>query len=266
MIATLASIPSPPINDFHIGPLRVTFYGILVMTGVVVAWLITKRRFVARGGDPLAAERAIVRVVAWGFVGARLAYVSTHLSRFEGEWWKVIAVWEGGLAMYGGLTAGAVALFLSRKRSGVDLADLLDSVAPAVPVAQAIGRWGNYFNQELFGTPSELPWAIEIDPGLRPDAHPDAETFHPTFLYESILNLLLAGLIVAVGRRRPGMRGRLVGLYFAGYGLIRFGMELLRTDTTFRVAGLSRNAWVSIGAALVGAWLLIRKRRSKPVS
>jgi prolipoprotein diacylglyceryl transferase len=256
MIALLASIPSPPINDFDIGPLRVTFYGILVMTGVVVAWLVTRNRFVARGGDAEIAERIVIRVVIWGFIGARIAYVSTHLSRFEGEWWKVIAIWEGGIAMFGGLTAGAIAMYVYVKKWGASFPDFLDSVAPAVPLAQAIGRWGNYFNQELFGTPTELPWGLEIDAENRPPQYAEFETFHPTFLYESILNLGLALLIIWIGNRYPSMRGRLIGVYFLGYGAIRFVMELIRTDTTFRLFGLSRNGWVSIAAMILGAIVL----------
>lgn len=256
MIALLASIPSPPVNDFNIGPLRVTFYGILVMTGVVVAWLVTRNRFVARGGDAAVAERIVIRVVIWGFIGARIAYVSTHLSRFEGEWWKVIAIWEGGIAMFGGLTAGAIAMVYYVRKWKASLPDFLDSVAPAVPLAQAIGRWGNYFNQELFGTPTDLPWGLEIDPQNRPPQYAEFETFHPTFLYESLLNVALALLIIWIGKRYPSMRGRLVGVYFIGYGAIRFVMELIRTDTTFRFLGLSRNGWVSIAAMILGAFVL----------
>ena len=260
MIDLLASIPSPPSNDFHIGPLRVTFYGILVMTGVVVAWLIVKHRYGARGGDVAVAERIVIRIVIWGFIGARIAYISTHLSRFADEWWKVIAVWEGGIAIYGGLTAGAIALVYYVRKWDASLPDFLDSVAPAVPAAQAIGRWGNYFNQELFGTPTDLPWGLEIDPQNRPAAYPDAETFHPTFLYESLLNVGLVFLIIWAGNRFPSLRGRLIGIYFMGYGLIRFLMELIRTDTTFRFWGLSRNGWVSIGFILLGAIVLWWKR------
>lgn len=261
MITTvLASIPSPPIDDISIGPLRVTFYGVLVMTGVVVAWLITRNRFVARGGDAAVAERIVIRVVIWGFVGARIAYISTHLSRFEGEWWKVFAVWEGGLAIYGGLTAGAIAMIYYARKWEASLPDFLDSVAPAVPAAQAIGRWGNYFNQELFGTPTDLPWGLEIDPAHRPTEYADFETFHPTFLYESLLNVGLVFFIIWVGRRFPAMRGRLIGVYFIGYGVIRFLMELIRTDTTFRFLGLSRNGWVSVGIVLLGVIVVAWKR------
>lgn len=260
MIALLASIPSPPVNDFHIGPLRVTFYGIFVMTGVVVAWFIIKHRFAARGGDVAIAERIVIRVVIFGFLGARLAYVSTHLSRFEGEWWKVIAIWEGGLAIYGGLAIGAIVLVIYARKWGASLPDLLDSFAPAVPAAQAIGRFGNYFNQELFGTPTDLPWGLEIAPQYRPPEFAEFETFHPTFLYESLLNTGLVFLIIWTGNRFPSMRGRLIGLYFMGYGVIRFLMELIRTDTTFRFWGLSRNGWVSIAVIILGAVVLWWKR------
>ena len=260
MIGLLASIPSPPVNDFHIGPLRVTFYGIFIMTGVVVAWLVIRHRFAERGGDVAVAERIVIRMVIFGFLGARLAYVSTHLARFEDEWWKVIAIWEGGLALYGGLTVGAIVVVIYTRKWGASLPDFLDSVAPAVPFAQALGRFGNYFNQELFGTPTDLPWGLEIAPEFRPPAFPDAETFHPTFLYESILNVILAFTIIWAGKRYPSLRGRLIGIYFIGYGLIRFLMELIRTDTTYRLIGLSRNAWVSIAVMIVGAVVLWWKR------
>lgn len=256
MLSILTSIPSPPINHIPIGPLRLTFYGLFIGTGVALAWWLAQRRFEARGGDPLLLEQVLIRVVVYGFVGARIAYVSTHLSRFEGERWKTIAIWEGGLALFGGLTAGAIALFASARRRSLDTRTVLDSLAPAVPLAQAIGRWGNYFNQELFGTPSDLPWAVEIDPNNRPAAYLDAATFHPTFLYESLWNLGLAALIVWIGRRSPSLHGRLIGVYFLGYGLIRFLLELIRTDTTFRFFGLSRNGWVSIGALGVGVAVL----------
>ncbi|MEX2655340.1 MAG: prolipoprotein diacylglyceryl transferase [Acidimicrobiia bacterium] len=260
MIGVLASIPSPPINHLPVGPLRLTFYGIFIATGVALAWWLAKHRFTERGGHPEAVEQILIRVVGFGFLGARLAYVSTHQARFEDEWWKVIAIWEGGLALYGGLTAGAIALVVSSRSRNVRLPTLLDSLAPAVPLAQAIGRWGNYFNQELFGTPSQLPWAVEIDPANRPAEYLDAATFHPTFLYESLWNFGLAAFIIWIGRRSPSLQGRLIGVYFIGYGLMRFLLELIRTDTTFRFLGLSRNGWVSIGAVLVGAAVLAWKR------
>ena len=259
-LALLASIPSPPLNDFHIGPVRVTFYGLFIMTGVVIGWFVIRNRFVERGGDAEIAEKVVIRLVAFGFLGARLAYVSTHLSRFEGEWWKVIAIWEGGLALFGGLTFGALAIVYYCRKYGASLPDFLDSAAPAVPFAQAMGRMGNYFNQELFGTPTDLPWGLEIDPAHRPPEYAAFETFHPTFLYEALWNVALGFFIIWVGKRYPGLRGRVVGVYFLGYGFIRFLMELIRTDTTFRFLGLSRNAWVSIAVMILGVAVIWWKR------
>ena len=262
-LLVLASIPSPSANSFNIGPLRFTFYGIVIAFGVALAWRLTTRRFEERGGDGELADKLMARVLVFGFLGARVAYVSTHLSRYSDEWWKVIAIWEGGLALFGGLTAGALTVIVLSRRWRIDRWDWLDSVAPAVPLAQALGRWGNYFNQELFGTPSTLPWAVEIAPQHRPAAYANAETFHPTFLYESLWNLALAGTIMWMSRRYPSLKGRLIGVYLVGYGILRFLLELIRTDTTFRLVGLSRNGWVSIGAILIGVAVLTRQQRAK---
>lgn len=252
MPTVFASIPSPPIRAIEIGPLRVTFYGICIAIGVALAWTLLRRRYEAGGGDTSIVERIVFWMVLIGFLGARAAYVSTHLDRFQGEWWKVIAIWEGGLAFYGGLTAGAITALVLIRRWGADLRLFLDAAAPAIPLAQVVGRWGNWFNQELFGTPTDLPWGLEIDPAHRPPQYAGFETFHPTFLYESLGNLIVVGLILWAERRFPAIRGKLLALYLVGYGMLRFGMELLRTDTTFRFLGLSRNAWVSLGVILVG--------------
>lgn len=257
--AIALSIPSPPINGFNVGPLRLTFYGICIAIGVALAWAMLRRRYVSGGGDAATVERIILWMVVIGFLGARLGYVVTHTGRFAGEWWKVIAIWEGGLAFFGGLTAGAATAVVLARRWGADLKLLTDAAAPAVPLAQVVGRWGNYFNQELFGTPTDLPWGLEIDPANRPPQYAQSETFHPTFLYESLGNLILVGAILWCERRFPALRGKLLALYLIGYGVLRFLMELLRTDTTFRFIGLSRNAWVSLGAIAVGlviAWRL----------
>lgn len=255
---SLASIPSPPINAIDIGPFSLHFYGLLIGLGVVLAWRMAVRRYAAYGGDPEIVEKIFFRMVIFGFLGARVAYVSTHLSRFEGDWWKVFAIWEGGLALFGGLTAGAVTVVVLARRWNADLPAILDSLAPAVPLAQGIGRWGNYFNQELFGTPSDLPWAVEIDPANRPPEYAEFETFHPTFLYESIWNLSLSAFIIWLGHKYPSMRGKLIGVYFIGYSSMRFLLELIRTDTSFRFLGLSRNAWVSLGVIILGVIIVAR--------
>lgn len=264
----LASIPSPSFDRLEIGPLTVHIYGILVALGTVIALTVTTRRYVARGGDRSAAESAGTWAIVAGFIGARVAYVSTHLGRFEGEWWKVIAIWEGGIALFGGLAAGALGAVLALRRRGGSLADFADGAAVGIPLAQAIGRWGNYFNQELFGTPSTLPWAVEIDPAFRPAAYADAATFHPAFLYESLWNLaVVVPLLLLLDRRRLLPRGALIFAYLVTYGVARFGLELIRTDTTFRLLGLSRNGWVSGLAAVGGAVALaVVARRRRRVS
>jgi prolipoprotein diacylglyceryl transferase len=254
----VARIPSPPISGFQIGPLRVTFYGILIAVGIALAWRLTRHRFEAKGGDGAQIDRILEWAVALGFLGARAAYVITHTGRFEGRWWGVLAIWEGGLAFFGGLTVGTVTALIIARRLGIGLGLLTNSAAPALPLAQAIGRWGNYFNQELFGTPTDLPWGLEIDPANRPAAYRDAATFHPTFLYESLWNVLLVVVVLQAERRIPSLRGRLLSVYLVGYGTGRFLLELLRTDTTYRLLGLSRNGWVSLAVVVVGLFWATR--------
>lgn len=260
----LGSIPPPPFSVFEIGPLTIHVYGILIGIGVVAAITITVNRYERYGGDPKVAERASLWAILLGFVGARAAYVSTHLDRFEGEWWKVIAIWEGGIALFGGLTVGAIAAIVYLRRHGGDFPAFADAAAVGIPVAQAIGRWGNYFNQELFGTPTTLPWALEVEAPFRPARYAEFETFHPTFLYESLWNLLVVvPLVLWVERQGRLPRGGLFLLYLAGYGFMRFLLELIRTDTTFRLLGLSRNGWVAalvtVGS-LIGLAVLSRRK------
>jgi prolipoprotein diacylglyceryl transferase len=254
---TLASIPSPPQNTFEIGPLTIHFYGIMIGIGVLVAAIVTQKRYEKFGGDPTILDRVILWTVLIGFVGARLAYVSTHTARYQGRWYAVLFIWEGGLALYGGLTAGALtAVYMMRKLNG-DFPMFADAVAVGLPLAQAIGRFGNYFNQELFGTPSSLPWAVEIDPVNRPAEYMEFETFHPTFLYEAMWNVFVTVPVILYCERRFELRkGASFPIYMIVYGIIRFLTELIRTDTTFRVLGLSRNALVSLAAILGGALLL----------
>jgi prolipoprotein diacylglyceryl transferase len=261
----LASIPSPAHNTIDIGPLTIHYYGIMIGLGVLVAALVVERRYARSGADPSILESIILWTVGIGFAGARLAYVSTHTSRFVGRWWSVFFIWEGGLALYGGLTAGAItALYLLRKRGG-DIAAFTDAGAIGIPLAQAIGRWGNYFNQELFGTPTTLPWGVEIAPIHRPAQYADAATFHPTFLYESLWNLVIVVPVILVLERRGKLaKGAAFPVYLVLYGIGRFLMELMRTDTTFRLLGLSRNGWVSLGAVAAGAVLYaVITRRSR---
>jgi prolipoprotein diacylglyceryl transferase len=259
--ASLASIPSPSSNKLEIGPLDLTFYGILIALGALAAIALAQRRWSQRGGDPELMQRIGVWSVAAGVVGARVAYLIPRLDRFEGRWIETLYIWEGGLAIFGGLIAGTLTGCLMARRAGVDLPDLLDAVAPAIPLAQAIGRWGNYFNQELFGRPTDLPWGLEIAPENRPPDLAEAELFHPTFLYESLWNFGVVTFLVFLDRRRILPKGHLFVAYLGLYGIGRFWIELLRVDTTFRLFGLSRNAMFALAVAVTAAVVLVLRRR-----
>jgi prolipoprotein diacylglyceryl transferase len=263
-LGLVAAIPSPPDNAIHLGPVQLRAYGLAIALGVIAAVTIARRRWAARGGDPADINGIAVWAVLAGLVGARAYHVLTDLDRFAGRWWHALAVWEGGLGIPGGLAAGVVAGVVVARRRGLPPAQLLDVVAPAIPVAQAIGRLGNWFNQELFGRPTNLPWGLRIDPDHRPAGYGDVVTYHPTFLYEALWNLALAALLIAWERRHPHQRpGRLFALYVAGYALGRLWVEALRIDPATRLLGVRVNIWTSL-AALTGAaaWLLITRQKS----
>jgi prolipoprotein diacylglyceryl transferase len=238
-------------------------YGIAIALGVIAAIVLASRRLERRGHDPKLMERAGIWAVAMGIVGARLGYVITHPSARQ-SLVDAIRVWDGGLAFFGGLTGGAIAMIVVMRRAGVPISHVADAVAPAIPLAQAIGRWGNYFNQELYGKPTDLPWALEITVENRVTGYRQFETFHPTFLYESLLNLVVVGIILWVDKRFRPPAGSLFGVYLILYGLVRFGMEFLRIDTEYRLAGLSRNGWISLLAVVLGvAWVEFFRRRTR---
>jgi len=260
----VASLPSPPGDAIHIGAFQLRAYGLCIALGVLAAIWIAQRRWSDRGGDPNDISRLAGWSVLAGLVGARLYHLITDHQRFEGRWLHAFAIWEGGLGIPGGLIAGVLTGAWIAHRRGLPVAQLLDVVAPAIPVAQAIGRLGNWFNQELFGRPTNLPWGLRIDPEHRPAGYAHIATYHPTFLYEALWNLALAGLLILYERRHPGARpGRLFALYVAGYALGRLWIEALRIDPASRIAGLRVNIWVSIVAlAVSAAWLVATRHRT----
>lgn len=266
----VGAIPSPPENAIGIGPLQLRAYGLAIAVGVLVAVWVAQRRWAARGGDPADISYLATWSVIAGLIGARAYHVLTDYHRFQGRWLHAFVVWEGGLGIPGGLLAGVVTGVVLARRRGLPAAQLLDVVAPAIPLAQAIGRLGNWFNQELFGRPTDLPWGLRIDAQHRPDGYESFATFHPTFLYEALWNLALAGLLVLYERRRPGAPpGTLFALYVGGYGLGRLWVEALRIDDATRIAGLRVNIWVSllaIAASIVALAVLHRRqpRRAAP--
>jgi len=257
----VASIPSPSSNAIEIGPLDLRAYGLMIALGVLAGVWLAQRRWADRGGDP----EDIVAIAVWavpaGLVGARLYHVLTDWQRFEGRWLDAVKIWEGGLGIPGGIALGAAVGLLVARRRGIRLPPLLDAAAPALPLAQAIGRWGNWFNQELFGRPTDLPWGLEIDPVNRPDRYADSPTFHPTFLYESLWNLALVLVLLRVDRARRLRPGRLFALYVAGYSVGRLGTELLRSDPASLLLGVRVNVWMSLVGIVVGGWFVVTGRR-----
>jgi prolipoprotein diacylglyceryl transferase len=246
-----AAIPSPSTGVVHLGSIPLRGYAFMIILGVLAAVSVTGRRLRARGVDPRLAGDAVVPAVLLGIVGARVYHVVSSPDGYFGAGGHVVdafKIWEGGLSIWGAVAGGAVGVWLVCRRAGVSFGLFADAAAPGLALAQAVGRWGNWFNQELYGRPSDLPWAVEIDPGNRPDdpAFRDASTFHPTFLYESLWNLGVAGVLVLVDRRRRLGRGKLFALYAALYTAGRVWIEALRVDEAEKLFGLRVNIWVSI--------------------
>ncbi|ODT94736.1 MAG: prolipoprotein diacylglyceryl transferase, partial [Pseudonocardia sp. SCN 72-86] len=244
--------PSPDRGVWHLGPLPIRAYALCIIAGIVVAVWWGERRFVARGGRPGTVVDVAVFAVPFGLIGGRLYHVATDWRTYFGPGGNPIdalKIWQGGLGIWGAIALGAVGAWIGCRRRGVPLPFFADAVAPGIVVAQAIGRLGNYFNQELYGGPTDMPWGLEIynrvdpatglsDPlgGIALDTTPVA-IVQPTFLYELIWNLLVAGVIVWADRRFRLGRGRVFGLYVAGYTLGRFFIELMRTDPATTVFG-----------------------------
>lgn len=258
----IGAIPSPGSNA--IGPFRA--YGLMIAIGVIAAVELARRRWRALGGDPEDITTIALWAVPAGLVGARLYHVLTDWrDYFPDRPVEALFIWQGGLGIPGGIIAGvAVGVWVAARR-GMRLSTGLDTVAPALPLAQAIGRLGNWFNQEVFGRPTELPWGLEIDPARRPAGYERFATFHPTFLYEGLWNLALMALLLWIDRRRVVRPGNLFVLYVGGYGLGRLWVESLRIDAASRLAGLRVNIWMSL-AAIVGAAvvLAVRGLRRRP--
>jgi prolipoprotein diacylglyceryl transferase len=255
-------IPSPPTNGFHIGPAYVHVYGLMYVVGITLAIVITRRRWSAAGGDAgLVADVATWAVPA-GIIGGRIYFDITTPADIPHHWWGIFAVWSGGLGIWGGITAGAAVGVWRVHRAGAKVPVFADAVAPALLVAQGVGRIGNYFNQELFGRPTSLPWGLAIAPQYRPAGYAGYPTFQPTFLYELIWDLALAAALVWLGHhwriRPPG----LFALYVVGYSAFRMFEETLRIDSSEHFLGLRLNFFVAAVLTAGGlAWFIVSQRR-----
>jgi prolipoprotein diacylglyceryl transferase len=263
----LASIPSPSSGNLHLGPLTIHMYGVMLLLGIAAAIAVTGIRWTRRGGDWDLVFQAAVWGVAFGVVGARVYHDVTSWNEVPHTWWGPFAVWQGGLGIWGGIAFGVLAGAVVVRRAGASVTLMMDCVAPALLVAQGIGRWGNYWNQELYGKPTSLPWGLEIDSGHQPSGYPLATTFHPIFLYEFITDLAGAGLLILVGRRFRIRPPGLFALYVAYYTFWRMFEELLRVDPSHHFLGERINFWVSLVvflAAVVSFFWLQFYRPSGP--
>jgi prolipoprotein diacylglyceryl transferase len=239
----------------------------MIILGVVVAVWLGERRWAARGGTPGTVVDVAVWAVPFGLVGGRLYHVITDNQLYFGSGRHPIdalKVWNGGLGIWGAIAFGALGAYLGCRRRGVSLRTFADAAAPGVALAQAIGRWGNWFNQELFGRPTKLPWAVEIDPAHRPLATPDAGTYHPTFLYESLWCIGVALLVIWAEKRFRLAYGRTFALYVAAYTVGRAWIEWLRVDSAHHFLGLRLNDWTALVVFLCAvAYLYLYRDRTE---
>jgi prolipoprotein diacylglyceryl transferase len=264
-------IPSPPISGFHLGPLYIHFYGLMYVVAIALALIITGRRWRALGGDPALLSDVAIWAVPAGIIGGRIYFdVTTPFDITPHTWWGPFAVWEGGLGVWGGIAAGAAVGIWRVHRAGADWRLMGNAVAPALLVAQAVGRIGNYFNQELFGKPTSLPWGLEITRAARigsgmPAADLKYTTFQPSFLYELIFDLAFAAILVWLGHHRNIKAPGLLALYVAGYSGYRIFEETIRIDSSAHFLGLRLNFFIALVMTVVGiVWFVFTQRRKEP--
>jgi phosphatidylglycerol---prolipoprotein diacylglyceryl transferase len=265
--SVLASIPSPSQGVFHVGPFTIHMYGVMLLIAIAACIWLTGRRWVRWGGDWDLVYRVALWGVIAGIVGARLYHDLTSWnqdSAIHEHWWGFAAVWQGGLGIWGAIPFGLAAGAFVVKRSGNSVTLFMDAVAPGLLLAQGIGRWGNYWNQELYGKPTSLPWGLEIDPAHRQAGYANDATFHPTFLYEFTWDIIGVFVLLWIDRRFKIRRPGLFILYVIWYTTFRTYEEVLRIDPSNHFWGMRVNFWVSLGVWIVAVvffvwWQFLRK-------
>jgi prolipoprotein diacylglyceryl transferase len=266
-VIALASIPSPAEGVWHLGPVPLRAYALCIIAGVVVAVWLGERRWVARGGKAGEVVDVATWMVPFGILGGRLYHVVTTPQPYFGDGGdpvRALYVWEGGLGIWGAIALGGVGAWIGCRRRGIKLPPFADALAPGIVIAQAIGRLGNWFNQELYGRPTDLPWALEIDPANRPAGMADQATYHPTFLYELLWNLGVAALVIWADRRFRMGHGRAFALYVAAYTVGRGWIEALRVDPANDVLGWRLNTWTSLLVFLGAVAYIVVSARRRP--
>jgi prolipoprotein diacylglyceryl transferase len=266
---TAMSIPSPPPEwaQFQLGPLTIHTYALCLIAGMIVATIYTQRRLSSRGAESGVVLDIVLWAIPLGIVGARFYHVLTHGEDYfypGANLWDVFAIWDGGNALYGSLIGGTVGAYIGCRRTGIRLWSFADALAPAMLVAQAIGRLGNYFNHELFGLPTTLPWGLEILPTdtMFPESLPAGTLFHPLFLYEIIWNVVGVAIILLLERRINLRWGRAFGVYLIWYGLGRSWLEAIRIDPSSDAPlGIPANVWASFVAIALGVLLIVVQTR-----
>ena len=264
----IASIPSPGSGELDLGPISLHAYGLMLLLAIAACVWLTGVRWTRGGGDWDLVFRVAVWGVAAGIVGARAYHVATSWDEVPDEWWGPFAVWQGGLGVWGGIALGTLVGAIVVRRAGEPVLPFMDAVAPGLLLAQAIGRWGNWWNQELYGTPTDAAWGLEIDPENRPARYFDESTFHPTFLYEFLYNFAAVLVLLAIDRRFRIKPPALFALYVAIYTAGRFFIELLRVDPAHELGPLRLNGWLSLVLFVVSTaffvwWQFLRGRRPR---
>ncbi|MFJ6717189.1 MULTISPECIES: prolipoprotein diacylglyceryl transferase [unclassified Streptomyces] len=260
---TLAYIPSPSTGVIHLGPIPLRGYAFCIIIGVFVAVWLGNKRWIARGGKPGTVADIAVWAVPFGLVGGRLYHVITDYQLYFGEgrdWVNAFKIWEGGLGIWGAIALGAVGAWIGCRLRGIPLPAWADALAPGIALAQACGRWGNWFNQELYGRPTDLPWALKISDG----PNRVAGTYHPTFLYESLWCVGVALLVIWADRRFKLGHGRAFALYVAAYCAGRGWIEYMRVDEAHHILGLRLNVWTAIVVFVLAVIYLVLSQKLRP--
>ena len=264
--SVIAFIPSPAEGVWHLGPIPIRGYALCIIAGIIAALWLSDRRWQARGGKPGQVGEVALWAVPFGIVGGRIYHVISSPDAYfgaGGDPVNALRIWHGGLGIWGAVVLGGLGAWIACRRRGIRLPPFADAIAPAIAIAQAIGRWGNWFNQELFGGPTTWPWGLKIDPAHRPVGYEQYATFQPTFLYESIWDLVIVALVVIWADRKFRLgHGRAFALYVALYTFGRFFIELMRVDPATMIFGVRINVWVA-GLVFIGAivYFVISARR-----